>query len=167
MTENKNEIVEVAENMVSVLQRETNDYVILKDGDGKFVRKAKYKDYSSFTAQSREDKIWLLNVLEASDDAGTGLKTLVGKTIEVEHIMLRSYDKVNEDTGEMEYGVLTYLINPEKEVYVTSSKNVYFSITRILELFGTPDSPEWENIKLLVQKEKMQNGDMIKVKMVG
>lgn len=147
--------------------RETENYVVSINEEGKFVRKAKYKDFSSFVAESREDKIWLLNLLENAEDSGFGMKDHVGATIEVQHIITRPYDRLNEDTGEEEYGVLTYLITPDKQVFVTSAKAVYFSITRIMELFGKPTDKDWVNIKVQVLKEKGQNGDMIKIKMVG
>lgn len=146
---------------------ETEEYVVTQGVDGKFSRKAKYKSYSSIKAENRTDKLWLLNILEGDEETGNGLKSHVGKTIEVKDIILRPYDRINEETGAFEYGVLTYLITPEKEVFVTSAKAVYFSVTRIMELFGKPDSPEWENIKIKVTKEKMQNGDAIKIKMIG
>jgi len=165
-TENKNEIVEV-ENNAMVVQRETEEYVIYKDENGKFVRKAKFNDFSSIKSETREEKMWLLNLLEGAEDTGNGLKDHVGKIIEVQDVITRTYDRINEDTGQQEYGVLTYLLTPDKIAYVTSSKNVYFSITRIMDLFGKPNTPEWENIKVKVGKEKATNGDMIKIKMVG
>lgn len=147
--------------------KETENYVVTRGEDGKFSRKAKYNEYSSIKAESRADKIWLMNVLEGSDESSNGLKGQVGKTIEVQDIITRPYDRLNEDTGLEEYGVLTYLITPEKEVFVTSSKTVYFTVTRIMDLFGRPDTAEWENIQLKVGKEKGTNGDIIKVKMIG
>lgn len=170
----KNEIAETQENGIVVAQTRTNiisetkDFVVVQDKEtGKFSRKAKYNEFSSFKATNRAEKIWLLNILEGEEESGSGLKDNIGAIIEVEHIITRPYDKVNEDTGEMEYGVLTYLITPEKEVYVTSSKTVYFSINKIMDLFGTPDSDEWENIKVAVGKEKGANGDIVKIKMIG
>lgn len=165
--ENKNEIVQTEEAQVSVVQRENEEFVILKDENGKFKRKAKFKEFSSISANTREEKMWLLNLLEGDEESGNGLKDHVGKIIEVQDVITRKYDRINEDTGEQEYGVLTYLITPEKIAYVTSSKTVYFSITRIMDLFGQPNTPEWENIKVKVGKEKAQNGDLIKIKMVG
>jgi hypothetical protein len=147
--------------------RETENYVILKDENGKFSRKAKFNDYSSIVVENRADKMWLLNLLEGAEDSGNGLKEHVGKHIEVANVITRKYDKINEETGQTEYGVLTYLLTPEKVAYVTSSKSVYFSITRIMELFGKPTDPDWENITVLVGKEKGLNGDMIKIKMIG
>lgn len=167
--ENNNEVSEVSENPVSVqvVIRENEDYVISQDSEGKFQRKAKFKEFSSIRTDTREEKMWLLNLLEGDEETGNGLKEHVGKQIEVQDVITRKYDRINETTGVQEYGVLTYLITPEKIAYVTSSKNVYFSITRIMDLFGKPNTPNWENIKVKVLKEKAKNGDMIKIKMIG
>lgn len=155
------------QNQMQVVERETEDYVILKNEEGKFVRKAKFHDYSSITAETREDKIWLLGLMQGDEETGNGLKDHVGKVIEVANIITRKYDKINEETGQTEYGVLTYLLTPDRIAYVTSSKNVYFSIMQIMELFGKPTDELWENIQVKVTKERATNGDMIKIKMVG
>jgi Phage Single-stranded DNA-binding protein len=166
--ENKmtNEIAKV-EVVSGEVVREEKNYVVTKNEEGKFVRKAKYNAYSSVQAESREDKIWLMNLYEGAEGTGNGLKDHVGKIIEVANVITRPYDKINEETGETEYGVLTYLLTPDKIAYVTSSKNVYFSLNNILDLFGRPDEEGWENIKIKVLKERGANGDMIKIKMVG
>lgn len=165
--ENVNEVANVEENELTVIQRETDDFVVLKDENGKFKRKAKFKDYSSVVIKDRKDKMWLVSILEGDEESGNGLKSHVGKQIEVQNVITRTYDKINEDTGVLEYGVLTYLIDPSGIAYVTSSKSVYFTINRLMEYFGTPDSEEWENITVLVKSKKMQNGDSIEIKMVG
>jgi hypothetical protein len=163
-----NEITTVQpEILVGQVVREEKNFVVIKNEEGKFVRKAKYQDYSSIQAQNREDKIWLLNLMEGTEDTGNGLKDHTGKVIEVANIITRPYDKINEETGQTEYGVLTYLLTPDRIAYVTSSKNVYFSITNIMDLFGRPDEEGWENIQIKVLKEKGVNGDMVKIKMVG
>jgi len=168
-TENQaNEIVEVAQNQVAeIVQSETEDYVVLKDAEGKFHRKAKFKNYTSVVAKTKQDKIWLLNLMEGNEESGNGLKSHVGQQITIANVITRRYDKINEETGQTEYGVLTYLITPDKIAYVTSSKTVYFSIVRIMETFGTPDSEEWENILIKVGKQKGLNGDIITIKMIG
>jgi hypothetical protein len=149
-----------------VTVREDDNYVIIKTGD-KYSRKAKYNDYSSLEAKTREEKIWLMNLLDGDEETGNGLKEQVGKQIIVANVITRKYDKVNEETGELEYGVLTYLITPDKQVFVTSSKSVYFSINKIMDVFGKPTDEIWENITVKVIKEKGTNGDMIKIKLVG
>jgi RNase P/RNase MRP subunit p29 len=147
--------------------REEKNYVVIKNEEGKFVRKAKYNSYTSVQAETKAEKIWLMNLMEGNEDAANGLKEHVGKIIEVANIITRPYDKINEETGATEYGVLTYLLTPDKVTYVTSSKNVYFSIVNIMDLFGAPDQEGWENIQIKVLKERGANGDMIKIKMVG
>jgi len=163
MTENQNELAPLSTSIVS----ETENYVVVKDEKGKFSRKAKYADYSSLEPKDKKEKIWLLNLLEGAEDSGFGLKNYVGHHIEVENIITRKYDKINEETGQQEFGVLTYLITPDKIAYATSSKSVYFSIMHIMELFGKPTDADWENITVQVLSEKGTNGDMIKIKMIG
>jgi hypothetical protein len=155
------------ENQLMTIQRETEDYVILKNEEGKFIRKAKFHEYSSIKPETREEKIWYFGLMQGDEETGNGLKEHVGKVIEVANIITRKYDKINEETGQTEYGVLTYLLTPDRIAYVTSSKNVYFSIIQIMDLFGKPTDELWENIKVKVMKEKATNGDMIKIKMVG
>lgn len=158
-----NEIANVENQLTTISENE--NYAIVKDAEGKFKRKAKFKDSSTIVAETREEKMWLFNLLEGAEDTGNGLKEHVGKQIEVTDVITRPYDKVNEDTGVMEYGVLTYLITADRVAYVTSSKNVYFSIIRTLEVFGNPSKEEPFVIKVL--KEKGANGDMIKIKLIG
>ena len=170
---NKNEVANVNHEtgeiqvLANDVVEETENYVVKRTPEGKFIRQAKYNDYSSVVAETRADKLWLLNVMEGDEDSGFGLKDNVGKEIEIQDVITRKYDRIDENTGETEYGVLTYLITPEKEVYVTSSKTVYFSLTRIMDLFGKPHEENWENIKVQVGKEKGTNGDIIKIKMIG
>jgi hypothetical protein len=159
------EVTEIME--AGKVVRENDQFQVIQDSEGKFKRKAKYALYSSFKAENRADKIFLANLLEGAEESGEGLRNHVGKVIEVADIITRPYDKINEDTGAQEFGVLTYLITPDKTAYVTSSKSVYFSITRAMELFGKPDEEGWENITIKVLKEKGTNGDMIKIKIVG
>lgn len=149
-----------------VIVKEDDRFITVLE-NGKYVRKAKFKDYSSIVAESRVEKIWLLNLMTGDENTGNGLKDHVGKEIEVADVIFRKYDKVNEETGATEYGVLTYLIDPNKEVYVTSSKTVYFAVEEMLRLFGTPHSPNWENLILKVGKKRGTNGDIITVQMIG
>lgn len=163
----QNEIVTTENAQVDVIQSETDKYVVVKQADGKFKRKAKFEEYSSIVAKDRSEKIWLMNLLDGDAESGNPLKQHIGKQIEIANVITRKYDKINEETGELEYGVLTYLITPDKVPYATSSKSVYFSINRMMDLFGKPTDEEWENIKVQVSSTKGANGDIINIKMVG
>lgn len=164
---NQNELSVQEENQVSLIAKSNDEFEVIKDENGKYVRKAKYQAYSSVKAETREEKIWLMNLLEGDEESGNGLKSHIGKQIEVQDVIFRPYDKVNEDTGHLEYGVLTYLITPDRVAYATSSKSVYFTMKQLMTLFGTPDSEEWENIKIQVKSKRGANGDQILIKMVG
>lgn len=168
---NKNEVVEnkqeLMENVQELMVRENENFVVMQDENGKYKRKAKFKNYMSFEVKTRAEKIWLANLTDVDvEDSSDGLKSHVGKQIEVEHIMTRQYDKINEDTGQLEYGVITYLITPEKTAYATSSKSVYFKVIEHMELFGTPDTWNGENLTYKVFSKKGQNGDQILIKLV-
>jgi hypothetical protein len=143
------------------------NYVIVQDEEGKFSRKAKYEAYCSIVPQNRQEKIDMLNLLEGSDENTNGLKDHVGKQFEIANVIFRPYDKINEETGAEEYGVLTYLITPDGIPYVTSSKSVYFSMKRIFDVFGEPNSEEWENIIVKVIQKKGLQYQYVDVKMVG
>jgi len=165
-----NEISNVSENteiLTGKVIKETENFVIKQNADGKYQRKAKFQNYSSITATTREDRIWLANLLDGDEDSGNGLKDHVGTQIEVADVITRQYDRINEETGEIEYGVLTYLITPDRVAYITSSAGVHFSIMNYLEALGKPTDPEWQNLIIQIGKKRMTNGDGLVVKLVG
>jgi hypothetical protein len=162
---NQNEIANV-EPQAELVVRENDRYSVVKDAEGKFKRKAKYNHYTSVKTETKEEKIWLFNLFEGTEESGQGLKEHVGKHIEVADIITRPYDKIDEESGVEEYGVLTYLITPDRVAYVTSSKSVYFTINNIMELFGRPSDEDWKNITVKVLTEKGANGNIIKIKVV-
>lgn len=150
----------------TVLVKEDENYTIHKDSSGKYSRRAKYALYSSFEAQTREEKVWLLNLFDSQEGSATALSDAVGSTINIKHVIIRKYDSIDEDSGELVNGVLTYLIDTDDNAYVTSAKAVYFSINRIMEVFGKPTDDEWVDMKVTVTKTKMTNGDAINIKML-
>ena len=133
MTENTNEIQVQAE--------ATNNYEIKQNAEGKFERKAIYQAFMSVRAETRAQKIALLQLLE-SDTVAKPLNDCVGNKITIADVIISPYDKVNEDTGEMEYGALTYMIDTNGEAYVTSSKSVYYTMLNIFKVFGVPHCEE-------------------------
>lgn len=148
---------------------ETDDFRVVQMTDGTFKRKAKFHDYSSFTPKDRDERLWLLNLIDSDndDEVGQGMAENVGEKIEVEHVIFRRYSNIDEKTGETIEGVLTYLITPEREAYVTSSKSVYFTMRNILDLFGTPESEDWQNVVVQIKSERTQNGTAIRIKMIA
>jgi hypothetical protein len=158
---------EVTENKAVVKVAQSNDrYDVIVNKEGKYVRKAKYEDFCSIVPETEEQQIKLFNLLEGSDEDTNGMKEHVGQVITVDHVIFRSYDKVNENTGALEYGVLTYLIDTDGLPFVTSSKSVYFSMKNIFKVFGSPADEKWKPRKLQIVRKKGLQHDYIDVKPV-
>ena len=150
---------------VGTVAQSNDRYDVVVNEEGKYVRKAKYEEFCSVVPQNKAEKVALFNLLEGGEENTNGLKDHVGQIIEIENVIFRPYDKVNEETGALEYGVLTYLITPEGVPYVTSSKSVYFSMKNIFKVFGSPVEEDWENIKIKVVKKKGLQHQYIDVKL--
>ena len=158
MTENTNEIQVQAE--------AANNYEIKKNSEGKFERKAIYQAFMSVRAETRAQKIALLQLLE-SDTVAKPLNDCVGNKITIADVILSPYDKVNEDTGEMEYGALTYMIDTNGEAYVTSSKSVYYTMLNIFKVFGVPHWEEDEAVTVQVVKKKGLQFNYTDINVIG
>lgn len=151
-----------------IMQVSTKEnYQIVQTPEGKFTRIATYAPFSSVQPETKEQKIAMLNMLAGDDEKTQPLGEHIGKHITVADVILNPYDKVNEDTGEMEYGVLSYLITPDGVVYVTSSKSVYFSLKRIFQVFGEPHYNEEEQITVKVVKKKGKEHQYTDIQIIG
>ena len=158
MTENTNEITVQAE--------AANNYEIKQNAEGKFERKAIYTPFSSVRPETRAQKISLLQLLE-SDDVAIPLNEAVGKKITIADVIIRPYDKVNEDSGEMEYGVLTYMISTDGEAFVTSSKSVYYTLQNVFSVFGAPHWEGEEAVTVQVVKKKGLQFNYTDINVIG
>ncbi|HWI49888.1 MAG TPA: hypothetical protein VNU45_16875 [Rummeliibacillus sp.] len=158
----KNEVV-VSKNVAKSNER----YDVVINEEGKYVRKAKYTDYCSVVAETPDEKIALFNLLEGGEENGNGLKDHVNKQIELKDVIFRTYDKVDENTGELEYGVLSYLIDADGTPFITSSKSVYFTLQNAFKIFGKPSDEAWVNMLLKIVKKKGLKHEFIDVKIVG
>ena len=95
------------------------------------------------------------------------LNEAVGKKITIADVIIRPYDKVNEDSGEMEYGVLTYMISTDGEAFVTSSKSVYYTLQNVFAVFGTPHWEEEEAVTVQVVKKKGLQFNYTDINVIG
>ena len=158
MTENTNEI--------QVQTEAANNYEIKQNAEGKFERKAIYQAFMSVRAETRAQKIALLQLLE-SDTVAKPLNDCVGNKITIADVIINPYDSVNEDTGEMQYGVLTYMIDTNGEAYVTSSKSVYYTLQNVFKVFGTPHWEEEEAVTVQVVKKKGLQFNYTDINVIG
>lgn len=140
--------------------------MIVKDENGKFKRKAIFQDFSSVQAETREQKLALFNLLE-SDDLALPMNSNVGTKIKIVDVIHRSYDAVDEETGELTNGVLTYLIERDGKAFVTSSKSVYYTLQNAFKAFGYPHFAEGEELEVEIVKKKGQQFQYVDVKILG
>ena len=153
-------------NEIQVQAEAANNYEIKKNAEGKFERKAIYQAFMSVRAETRAQKIALLQLLE-SDTVAKPLNDCVGNKITIADVIISPYDKVNEDTGEMEYGALTYMIDTNGEAYVTSSKSVYYTMLNIFKVFGVPHWEEEEAVTVQVVKKKGLQFNYTDINVIG
>ncbi|ARQ95227.1 single strand DNA binding protein [Bacillus phage BeachBum] len=138
-----------------VIVQKLNDMVIVQNiKTGKFSRKAIYSPYSSVVAETRAEKIQMMKLLD-SDEIAQPLKEHIGAIIPVADVIFNPFDRVNEDDGSLEFGVLTYLLTPEGVAYVTSSKSVYHTMKNIMKVFG---EPTWVGDDILNVKAVLKQG---------
>ena len=158
MTENTNKI--------TVQTEAVKGYAITQNAEGKFERKAIYQPFMSVTPETRAQKIALLQLLE-SDTVAKPLNDCVGSKITIADVIINPYDKVNEDTGEMEYGVLTYMISTDGEAFVTSSKSVYYTLQNVFSVFGAPHWEGEEAVTVQVVKKKGLQFNYTDINVIG
>ena len=153
-------------NEMTIQAEEVKGYEIKQNAEGKFERKAIYQPFMSVTPETRAQKIALLQLLE-SDTVAKPLNDCVGNKITIADVIISPYDKVNEDTGEMEYGALTYMIDTNGEAYVTSSKSVYYTMLNIFKVFGVPHWEEDEAVTVQVVKKKGLQFNYTDINVIG
>lgn len=134
-----------------VVVEETDTYITTQEPDGKYKRTIKYMNITSSVPETDEEKIKLYKVMNEQSDANKDfvipMKEAIGKKITVEDFYTRRYESFDEDTGQTEMGVVTYLKDTSGVFYTTSSKLVYFSLLNIKEVFPRPFNVVVEGIK--------------------
>lgn len=144
----------------------TEDFEVIKNAEGKFERKAIYQPFSSVQAETREEKIKLMNMLN-DENSATPVNEVIGAKILLKDVIFNPYDRVDEETGEVEYGVLTYMVDNAGVAYVTSSKSVYHTLKNIFKAFGLPTYNEGEELKIEFVKKQGQQFKYTDIKLLG
>lgn len=158
MTETTNQIAQVTNN---------GNYEITKTADGKFTRKTVYKPFSSVEAVTREQKMNLMKLLDSDSKVAQPLNDHIGAQFQIADVILMPYDSLDEATGELEYGCLSYLITPEGVAYVTSSKSVYHTLRKWFVAFGEPHWADEEVITVQAVKKPGKQFKFTDLNIVG
>lgn len=152
-------------NEITNVNYQSQGFEIVQNAEGKYERKPIYKPFSSVTAETREEKIRLMNLLDG--DLALPMNDNVGAKINLVDVIFKPYDSINEETGEITYGVLSYLFDIDGDVYVTSSKSVYHSLQNIFNVFGQPSYTEEDALVLEVVKKQGFNNKYVDIKLIG
>lgn len=145
---------------------DTPTYQVVKGADGKLTKMAKYQAYSSIKAETREEKVKLYNLLNSRDGEVKEMKTKKNATITIKDVVFNPYSKFDEQTGIDRPMVNTIIGTDEGEYIATSSKGVYFDLQNMFEIFGKPDEPDYEPIKVQIIGHRTTNGEQFGLKLV-
>lgn len=163
-----NDIKNVEQTEEAVVVSETSEYIKVYE-NGKYKRKAKYKQLNSMSHRelTDEEEINIFNLLNGAEGSAVEMKRSVGSKIVIADFITVPYTKIDEDTGKEENGVLTYLIDSEGVTVATSSKAVYFTLNRLMIQCGSHAEGTWKRPIVQVISVKQANGDGLDLKLVG
>lgn len=162
------EIVSVSEEKVIL---DTPKYDITVNGQGQKMKRAKYLDYSSIDPEkmTKKQKVEVYNMLNSNDDSVLALKNVPqGTRITVTDVIFRPFEKIVDNV--FKRNVLILLFDGEaNKKYATNSKSIYFDLVNAFEVFGYPDSENYENLvfELGRKKSTVTSYDCLNLKLIG
>ena len=108
--------------------------------------------YSSVTAETRDEKLAVFDAVSNSES----LEDMVGKTIDVENIIIQPVEMCDEKTGEVREANRIVLITDEGKAYGCVSSGVETSIKNLFAIVGP--APWTPAIRFEVTKKQGRNG---------
>lgn len=96
--------------------------------------------FSSWTPTTIAEKKLYYNAINMP---GHKLAESINLVINVKHIYAETCNYKDKETGELTPGVRIVLIDEEGKSYNTSSIGIYNCLSKIFQIFGTPD--QWES----------------------
>lgn len=110
--------------------------------------------YSSIKADSKDEKIKLLNAMESCDFV---LNDVAPLTMKLKDVYISQYSKTDEN-GETRTKRRTILFDADGKTYVTTSNYFFFAISKIFGVLGTPDT--WsEPLEIEIYRKNLKNGN--------
>ena len=119
--------------------------------------------YCSIVCKTNEERKNLFNALEQADVL---LNDVVGTEFELNNVYIHRYERINEETGEVEPKVRIILFDSEGKSYACGSFRIFNILRRMIEVFGTPDV--WEHpLKVrVVKKDIKDNKKMLSLELI-
>ena len=182
LNQNINEVVnaEVKENETVVnhvtgqvyhmqqIVKETDKFKIVIDQNGKPKKITKYEKFWSYVPETDEEIERLFIVMNSEEDDGyvKPLKDEKGTEIAIKNVFFDPYETLNEETLDIDLGVVTLIEDIEGEFYGTSSKTVHYQLRQIFDSFGYPNTKDYRTTVVKVGKKKANLGDVVTVTLV-
>ena len=110
--------------------------------------------YCSLDLSDTNNKKLLLKISQNADDT---IANNLDKEFYLANVFIQRYEKVIEETGEVETKTRTILIDKDNHSYASASRGLYNSIKSLIALMGTPDNWE-EPILVKVVEKGIKNG---------
>ncbi len=119
--------------------------------------------YCSVICKTNEERKYLFNALEQADVL---LNDVVGTEFELKDVYINRYERINEETGEIEPKVRIILFDTEGKSYACGSFGIFNILRRMFEVFGTPN--QWEQpLKVrVVKKDIKDNKKMLSLELI-
>lgn len=129
---------------------EIKNELMTTDDSGKYVLNfaSAQQSYSSLVPRTMEEKVSFFN---AVNNPKKRLKEMVNTEIELVHIYAETIEFIDRETGEASPGVRIVLIDKNGASYQAASKGVFSSISKLLQIFGEPNT--WKNPVKIRPKE--------------
>lgn len=105
-------------------------------GNSLLVNDSRRQSFSSWTPQTLEERKSYYNAINMP---GQKLSECVNMSVKIQHIYAETCDYRDRETGEVVPGVRIVLIDDKGKSYNTSSIGVYNCLSKIFQIFGTPN----------------------------
>ena len=115
-----------------------------------------------FAPESMADKAVLYNALNSS---GEKLGDYVEGTITVSNIVLQGSTFIDEETGEVQKFARLILVDPEGQIYKSTSRGMVRAAIQLMQVFGTPN--EWgQPLNIQIERVQLRKGYTYNFKVV-
>lgn len=147
---------------------ENERYALVIQTDGKPKRKLKFQKLWSVIPETPEQVEELFKVTnDSKNEIVKAMKLHDGKEIAIKEILFTPYEKFNEDTFGIDYGVTTTLQSIEGDWYATSSKVAYYQLQNMIDTFGMPNEERYVPMKVRIYLKKESLGYSTNLEFLG
>lgn len=119
------------------MEQNTNLSITNDAGNMLLVTGSSNNSFCSLNPKTQEDKIKFYNSISAPDKK---LGDMINMDIMMRHVYAEECTYSDKQTGEVQPGVRIVIIDDSGASYNTSSIGIYNSLSRIFQIFGTPQT---------------------------